>query len=621
MTEAPAKEPAAPPRVLRRSGEGRFLMGVCAGLGRHTGIDPVVFRAGFAVLLFGSGIGLFLYIAAFLLMKEPDGRPGYIEQWSRRDFDADTVMALLTAVLAFGLAINLTTVWLGTGTLVVGLLLAVALLAAHSKGVDLLGLARSMPERLTRRQAAEAYPPPPVAPSPGFPRPSPYGEPPVATAQTAHGSLGVDTTLRPVRPDMPSSAATSRSPEAPPVPDPTVPHRSPIPATTSPSESVTARLPADDLPRADTPAGDAPHESTPAGPREDDATEVPREAVAATDVAPAGTAASPGTAAVETPRDETPGSPYAGTTTREETPGSPHAGTTIREETPDSLYASGFTRLDRSLGDGASGGGRDTEFASYGAPFAPHGPYRPRDAYHPRDAYQPLDPSKRAGYSPYDPALYGPPTPTPPRRPRPRSFIGAITMLLAIVIGGIVVAVQAGSSPGVNPIIVGGSVLVTIGAGLLIAAWWGRGAGLVASGTAVALMVALALTLGGLPEKVGDSVWTPVTAAEASKVYDVGVGSGRLDLSELRLTPGTRLTFNASMSIGELTVIVPPTVKVEVHAINKVGDIQVGQSLRGGMDVRFDTVLEPETPPSGKVSTIVLNLSGGVGDMDVRHAA
>ncbi|MFD2355812.1 hypothetical protein ACFSTC_50895 [Nonomuraea ferruginea] len=87
-------------------------------------------------------------------MKEPSGRPGLIEQWTHRDFDADTVMALLTAVLALGLGINLSTVWLDTGTLVAGLFLAVALLAAHAHGVDLLGLVRSMPERLNRRPRA-----------------------------------------------------------------------------------------------------------------------------------------------------------------------------------------------------------------------------------------------------------------------------------------------------------------------------------------------------------------------------------------------------------------------------------------------------------------------------------
>jgi predicted membrane protein len=144
----------------------------------------------------------------------------------------------------------------------------------------------------------------------------------------------------------------------------------------------------------------------------------------------------------------------------------------------------------------------------------------------------------------------------------------------------------------------------------------------VAAGTGVALLVAVGMVAGGLPRNVGDIVWVPVTVAEArGQVYDVGMGEGRLDLSELRLAPGTDLTVNASVRIGALTVIVPSTARVEVHAINKVGDIQVDQSLRGGVDVRFDKVLEPETRPRGDAPTIVLNLRGGLGDMEVRRAA
>jgi hypothetical protein len=247
-------------------------------------------------------------------------------------------------------------------------------------------------------------------------------------------------------------------------------------------------------------------------------------------------------------------------------------------------------------------------YTPYGEPFAPSGPY------------QPLDPAKRAGgYSPYDPVLYG--RPLPKKERRPKSFIGAITILLAIIIGGIVVAVQARSAAGVSPTIVGGAMLITIGAGLLIAAWWGRGAGLVAAGTAVALIVSAGLMLGGLPRNVGSSEWAPTALTELNATYDVGVGDGRLDLSELKLAPGTTATVNAAVSLGELEVIVPPTVRLEVHASNKVGDITVDQSVRGGVDIRLDKVLEPEIEPKGEVSTIVLNLRGGLGDMEVRRAA
>ena len=81
------------------------------------------------------------------------------------------------------------------------------------------------------------------------------------------------------------------------------------------------------------------------------------------------------------------------------------------------------------------------------------------------------------------------------------------------------------------------------------------------------------------------------------------------------------MRFNAWISVGTLTVIVPPAARVEVHASNKLGDIQVDQSLRGGVDVRFDKVLTPEVTPKGDVATIVLNLKGGVGDLEVRRGA
>jgi len=43
--------------------------------------------------------------------------------------------------------------------------------------------------------------------------------------------------------------------------------------------------------------------------------------------------------------------------------------------------------------------------------------------------------------------------------------------------------------------------------------------------------------------------------------------------------------------------------------------------LRGGVDLRFDKVLDPEIRPKGKVATIVLRLKGGASDLEVRRAA
>lgn len=568
-------------------------MGVCAGLGRHTGIDPVVFRVGFAVLLFGSGIGLFLYIAAFLLMKEPRGGPGIVEQWTRRDFDADTVMALLTAVLAFGLAINLATVWLGTGTLVVGLLLVVSLLAAHTNGVDLLALARSMPERLSRRQSAEPAPAPPAPQTPSFgPPPGPAMPAPPAPsermtdavraqrlAQAAEAierakaarAAEVERTLRGDPPQGPATPEQRPAAERATEQEPLTAHA----AEAHPSETlpVTQQIPAEQIP-----AEQAEHAAFAEGAAFTESGERAERAERA-----AGWEAGRDVPVEDVPR------------TRVDEP----LPKTRVNKTPPPLYAAEATPYDRGAG------------LPYGEPFSPHGPY------------QPLDPRKRPGYtsSPYDPALYGKQVPTPPKPRRARSFIGAITFLLAIIVGGIVVAVQAKSASGVHPTLVGGAVLITIGAGLLVAAWWGRGAGLVALGTTVALVIAIGLMFGGLPRSMGESMWTPRSVAETSKLFEVGVGDGRLDLTELAVSPGAQATVNASVSIGELTVIVPPDMRVEVHASNRIGDIKVDQSLRGGVRVKFDKTLDPETTPKGAVSTIVLNLKGGVGDMEVRRGA
>lgn len=68
-------EPAAAPRpVLRRSRDDRVIAGVCGGLGRHFGIDPVILRLVFVVLLLAGGSGILLYVVGWIAI--PEERPG-----------------------------------------------------------------------------------------------------------------------------------------------------------------------------------------------------------------------------------------------------------------------------------------------------------------------------------------------------------------------------------------------------------------------------------------------------------------------------------------------------------------------------------------------------------------
>lgn len=160
--------PPPPPRRLTRSHEGRLITGVCAGLARYTRIDPLVFRVAFALLVITTGIGILLYIVAFLLMGAPDGGPSRIERFGKRVFDGDTALALLGAALAAGTVFGLAGNWASGEALSVIVVFGLTLLVARSRGVDLVQVARSLPDRVKGRPLS-TWTPPPYAPPPAYP--------------------------------------------------------------------------------------------------------------------------------------------------------------------------------------------------------------------------------------------------------------------------------------------------------------------------------------------------------------------------------------------------------------------------------------------------------------------
>jgi phage shock protein C len=66
----PAPPAAEQPRVLRRPQDGRVIGGVCAGLGRYLGVDPVLLRIAFVILAVAGGGGLLLYVVGWIVIPE-----------------------------------------------------------------------------------------------------------------------------------------------------------------------------------------------------------------------------------------------------------------------------------------------------------------------------------------------------------------------------------------------------------------------------------------------------------------------------------------------------------------------------------------------------------------------
>ena len=60
-------------KVLRRSSDDKMIAGVAGGIARYLGIDPVIVRVIFLVLLF-TGAGFLIYLIGWIAI--PMERPG-----------------------------------------------------------------------------------------------------------------------------------------------------------------------------------------------------------------------------------------------------------------------------------------------------------------------------------------------------------------------------------------------------------------------------------------------------------------------------------------------------------------------------------------------------------------
>ena len=101
--EAQTPPPSPQPKRLVRTTDDRVIAGVCGGLGRYFGVDPVLFRVAMVALTFLGGGGLILYAVAWLLVPdEASGRAADARYILRRAGLVIGVIALCLLVFAGG---------------------------------------------------------------------------------------------------------------------------------------------------------------------------------------------------------------------------------------------------------------------------------------------------------------------------------------------------------------------------------------------------------------------------------------------------------------------------------------------------------------------------------------
>lgn len=203
------------------------------------------------------------------------------------------------------------------------------------------------------------------------------------------------------------------------------------------------------------------------------------------------------------------------------------------------------------------------------------------------------------------------------RPPRPSLFLSGVGALLAgaglaaLLDTLDVVDVPLDVALATGVVLVG--VLVGVGA-----LFHRRAAGLALLGLvlALALAVVAAADLGkGGP--VGDREYRPLTVGELEREYNVRFGRLELDLRGVDLGPGdTRVELNVGM--GELVVLVPDDVEVDVTADTRAGDVSVLGRHDDGWDAHERVA---EAGLEGSEGRLVLDAEVGFGEIEIRRAS
>jgi hypothetical protein len=183
-----------------------------------------------------------------------------------------------------------------------------------------------------------------------------------------------------------------------------------------------------------------------------------------------------------------------------------------------------------------------------------------------------------------------------------------------VIVAGVLVSLGLLWDDTVDVQLVLAVTMLVLGAGLVLGAWYGRGRRLMAWGSAVAVALIVAASWS-IPLKggIGDRTWAPDTIAEvrSDSPYRLAIGEGTLDLTAI--LPGESFEVEASVGLGQLTVLVPDDVNLDGQAHAGIGNIQLpGETDAGGIDVDRNIDVRGTS-----TTTIVLDLKVGTGEVKV----
>ncbi|MET8684025.1 PspC domain-containing protein [Streptomyces sp. NPDC004732] len=216
--------------------------------------------------------------------------------------------------------------------------------------------------------------------------------------------------------------------------------------------------------------------------------------------------------------------------------------------------------------------------------------------------------------------------PAPPPKPRGPRWIGGWVFLFALLAGGLGTGLTWEGQPLGTTLQVGlACALGVFGLGIAVSAFLGRtGAG------SIVLAVLTAGLLAGaaaLPENITThytrTEWIPTTVADVRPQYEVGLGTGKLDLSKVDVGKDKTLQTGVEVGAGDLRVVLPKDATVRLDVEVGVGGIVLPGDENKDLDIapgqEKKVTLRPTSGGDGG-GTIDLRLEVGVGQAKVTRA-
>jgi phage shock protein PspC (stress-responsive transcriptional regulator) len=202
-----------------------------------------------------------------------------------------------------------------------------------------------------------------------------------------------------------------------------------------------------------------------------------------------------------------------------------------------------------------------------------------------------------------------------PRPPRERSALGWYTVAATLLALGVAALLDASNAIGLTLVQYLALPLAVIGIGLIVGAWLGRSRLLILLGLLLIPFVLVAsLVHVPLTGNAGTFIFRPQSSSDVPGTYHIAAGDLTLDLRRFALTPGVN-NFTATVGAGEVRVLVPPRIPVQIDGRAGLGNVNVFGRDHSGAGVHFQRVASG----SGSSPILSLHVEAGLGQVRIER--